>query len=157
MKSYAVVIVTLSMLLNLNGCAHRRGCHEQDITPSHTFGKGGIYERKGRLLPPRQHCPMCEYLGMKCPKCRVACDTPVDPPSDRRLASSEGRKPESEVEQLLNLLKTNPVKTEPTPARPSAEAVPIDDHDDRTRPTPDRVWTPYSPVRSLTPVPPWEQ
>lgn len=154
MNCRTVALLIPAVLTFLGGCAHRRGCDDPDPTPSHTFGRGGIYERDGRLLPPRKHCATCDYLGMKCPKCQAACDGEtfeVNEPT-REL---KAQKPASDADALIQSLKTNPLPKD-VPTRESSEDGTSDAHS--TGDGEVRRWrSPYAPIQSSIPTPPWDR
>jgi hypothetical protein len=146
MKAISVTIALPSLLLGaMLGCAHRRG---QDVAtmPSHTFGPDGIVARDGRLLPPRKHCPTCDYLGMKCPKCQAAS-------KESEIASTQtvvGNRvlSESDSETLLRSLKTKPL--------PGSDTDPASGRADLAGES-RRLTTPYAPVHGRRiPVPAWD-
>lgn len=152
MKGHVLIVLIHCTLLVVSGCAYRRGCNDPDPTPSHTFGEGGIYQRDGRLLPPRRHCPTCNYLGMTCPKCQATCDTnlPATPePSDQLKAD----KPADDADELIRMLKTNPL-----PSIELTRDTILDDGSDSEKAGDGDVQrrrSPYAPIHSRAPLPPW--
>lgn len=154
MNSRAVALLIPAVLIFLSGCAHRRGCNDPDPTPSHTFGRGGIYERDGRLLPPRKHCATCDYLGMKCPRCQAACDGEI-PEASVPPREQKAEKPATDADAMIQSLKTNPLPT----VVPTTEST-VDDAPDKQHFADGGVrrWrSPYAPVQSSIPTPPWDR
>jgi hypothetical protein len=94
-------------LVIASGCAHC-GCGDPDPTPSHTFGHGGVVERGGGLRGPREFCPMCEWAGTKCDKCRAKEAAECAQCRGEQVEVVKVR-PKGEAERLLKSLETKKI------------------------------------------------
>jgi phage FluMu protein Com len=135
MKRVALALALPSIFCAITGCAARREFNPK-TAPIHTFGTGGVVERDGSLLPPRRHCPTCDYLGMKCPKCRGTQQAESMAGPSTELSKS---KSDAKVEADPNMLFQQTRRLSPIRSG-------LDDSGDVTSTSSPSRTTPYAPV-----------